>query len=443
MVEQFARKITLMRLPNVEFSSLRSRIGAWGVAMALWVLATEPAAAAPSFQTSLDRNNIGMGETVNLTLRFNDCSPNQPELPPIDGLQPAGPTSRTDETQFINGQVNSSVVYTVPLRPTHTGTFNIPSLQANINGMRLSSQPLTLTVGKSTAAQGAFVKLVVPDKPAYVGQIFPAQIQAYCQYAQNIQLPQLSGDGFNVGAVPSYNRQPPQVNINGTAYNYFDFRAPVTAVKTGKLTLGPASWSLVLVTQRRDPLWPFGGGFGETHPLTVSSDPASVEVLPIPTNAPLGFGGAIGTFSLVQYEVGPTNVAVGDPITLKIRIAGKGAFDGVTLASDPVGWREFKTYPPTSKIESSDPIQIEGSKYFEQVITPLNAEIKELPSFNFAYFDPDAGAFRTLTHPPVPLAIHPASGVAQPTVVSLAPTAETQPPAQEIVHIKEHLGLLE
>jgi tetratricopeptide (TPR) repeat protein len=160
-------------------------------------------------------------------------------------------------------------------------------------------------------------------------------------------------------------------------------------------------------------------------------------VRPIPTNgAPPSFYGAIGNFTLEQYEAGPLSLGVGDPITLKIRIAGEGSFDTVTLPANEQGWREFKTYPSTSKMDSSDPMQIQGSKYFEQVITPLNDEIKEVPPFAFSYFDPSAGQFHTLTHPGIALAVRPTAATPQPTIIASGPTPEAAPQNQEIVHIK-------
>ncbi len=419
--------------------------GFWRVSVALLFLGTIGAWAAPSLRTSLDRNSINMGESVTLSLAFKDCDPKgQPDLPPMPGLEQTGSTGTSRGVEVIGTHVSSTVTYSIGLHPTHPGRFTIPALQLTLNGAQLVSRPLTLNVANApVATDGAFAKLIVPAKPVYLGQVVPVEIQCYCQDAQQVQLPQLSGDGFNVSTVPSPQQPTPRVNVNNTIYNYLDFHIAATPVKTGALTLGPVTWSLVLLTTRQDSFFPFG--FRETHPVTVNSEPATIHVLPIPTNAPAGFGGAIGNFSLAQYDAGPTNVAVGDPITVKIRIAGKGAFDSVSLSSDPLGWREFKTYPPSGKFESTDPAQIEGSKYFEQVITPLNAEIKEIPAFSFVYFDPDAGKFRALSHPALPLAVHPATGVAQPTVISMtAPTADdSPPPAQEIVHIKEHLGMLE
>jgi tetratricopeptide (TPR) repeat protein len=188
----------------------------------------------------------------------------------------------------------------------------------------------------------------------------------------------------------------------------------------------------------------FFGWTGGQRPLTVTSDAPEINVLPIPTTGvPPTFNGAIGSFTLAQYEAGPVSVGVGDPITLKITIAGSGSFDTVTLPANEQDWREFKAYPPAAKVTNSDPLQIQGSKYFEQVITPLNAEIKALPAFAFSYFDPASGTFKTLTHPPIPLTVHPTAATAQPTVIATGATPQdAQQMNQEIVHIKPQPGAL-
>jgi hypothetical protein len=138
----------------------------------------------------------------------------------------------------------------------------------------------------------------------------------------------------------------------------------------------------------------------------------------------------VGQFSLAQFEAGPTSVAVGDPITLKIRITGKGAFDALTLPNDETAWRDFKTYPPSKKFDSTDPAQIEGSKYFEQVVTPQNVLLKEIPAFVFSYFDPEKCAFRTLTHAAIPLHVLPVAATPPAHRVAIASAATPAPPSR-------------
>jgi tetratricopeptide (TPR) repeat protein len=185
---------------------------------------------------------------------------------------------------------------------------------------------------------------------------------------------------------------------------------------------------------------------GDSHSANIVSDSPTIEVRLLPTEGqPPTFSGAVGDFNLAQYEAGPTTVGVGDPVTLKIRIAGHGGFDTVKLSTNnEPGWREFKIYPPSSKFDSTDPLQIEGSKYFEQVVTPENAEVKEIPPFVFSFFDPAQNAYRTLSHAAVGLHVHPTAATPQPTILATgAPSPDAQPQGEEIVHIKPMMGRVE
>src|SRR5208282_5521577 len=106
---------------------------------------------------------------------------------------------------------------------------------------------------------------------------------------------------------------------------------PLTAVKTGELSLGPFTGSVVVVLPARDQGGdPFFRQFfnqGEQRQVTLASDPVSVESLPVPEeNRPANFTGAIGDFTMTS-TAGPTNLTVGDPITVRVQISGRGALD--------------------------------------------------------------------------------------------------------------------
>ncbi len=420
-----------------------------GLALAcLLAMAALPAVAAPQFQTSLDQDTIRLGETATLSMTFTGGSPDgQPEVPPIAGIR-FGATGTSQQMSIVGIQVSSSTVYTLELIPTRAGVFTIPPLVAEVKGTRLSSRPLRLRVVGGNQPQPnetpetAFVRIIPAATNLYIGQVMPVEVR--CCFLDNvdwnsIQLPQLSGDDFIVGNMPnkpgqSHSRQ------GNVMYNCLTFRLPVTPTRAGARQLGPATWSMRVSSGQRT----FFGWTGGQRALTVTSDTPELNVLPIPTNgAPPGFNGALGDFNLAQYEAGPESVGVGDPVTLKIRIAGSGSFDTVTLPANEQGWREFKTYPPAGKFETTDPLQIQGSKYFEQIVTPLNAEIKELPAFAFSFFNPADGAFHTLNHPPIPLSVHSTAATPQPTVLaSGAPPPDATPQNQEIVHIKPLPGTL-
>jgi len=403
-------------------------------------------AATPEFEVSLDRDTIRVGETATLSMTITGGSPSgPPNVPPLASIR-LGSTGISKDVSFINGEFTSSTVYSRELIPSRPGEFTIPALTVDVDGRRLVSRPLKLKVVEGNVPQAggtsdiAFVRLLPSATNVYLGQAIPVEVE--CNVVDPVDwrrtsLPQIAGDNFIFGNLPT---SPPQSHRRqGNAiYNVLNFRVPATATRTGLQRLGPANWSTAVYTGAGV----FPGMYSGERPITVASEAPEINVLPIPTNgAPANFNGAIGSFTLAEYEAGPAVIGVGDPITLKVRIAGNGAFDSVTLPANEQAWREFKTYPPSSKFESTDPLQIQGSKYFEQVITPLNAEIKELPAFAFSYFDPSTGTFKTLTHAAIPLSVHPTAATPQPTIIaSGTPPPDAQQQNQEIVHIKPLAG---
>jgi hypothetical protein len=56
-------------------------------------------------------------------------------------------------------------------------------------------------------------------------------------------------------------------------------------------------------------------------------------------------------------------------------------------------WGDFKSYPPTAKVETSGPLGLQGTKTFEQIISPENADIRNCPPFAFSFFDPETKNF--------------------------------------------------
>jgi hypothetical protein len=83
-------------------------------------------------------------------------------------------------------------------------------------------------------------------------------------------------------------------------------------------------------------------------------------------------------------------------------------------------------------------------KTFEQIVVPQSSDIKELPPVSFSYFDPDAKAFRTLTQPPIKLAVRPGGGTPAPVVAAGKNSSPDSPPPsqQDIVPIKQRAGTL-
>lgn len=432
-------------------------IAPW-VALGFWLCLASPASAA-TFTASLDRDTITLGESATLSLSFEGGTPDAVPVPPsLVNLQ-VTETGTSTQFKFINGQSSSTVTHNFVLTPRAPGEYRIPALRADVSGEKLTSEPVTLKVLKPSApspqtvnsgSELAFLNLVLPRKQVYVGESFTAQLQLHLlnrvQGVGQIQLAAFPADGFTVGKMIEGQRR--QVQIGNAIYTVIPVEVALKAVRAGTLTLGPVSFSLVVELpsngRQRDPFDPFGFfNHGDQKQLSVSTNPETVQSLVPPReNAPPDFHGAIGRFTM-SMNAGPTNLAAGDPITVKVQISGRGSLDSLTLPEQPA-WHDFKTYPPTTKLETTDQLGLQGTKTFEQVVTPQSAEIKALPPISFSYFDPDAKAYRTLTQQPIPLLVRPGGPAVGPTVAANAQRGQdnTTPAAQDIVPNKQRLGPL-
>ena len=422
--------------------------------------------AATTFTASLDRETVTVGETATLTLKVEGGQPKAwPSLPGLPNLQIAGGGTSQNIT-IVNGEYSASYSQGFGLTPTQPGDYIIPPLKAEIGGQVLVTAQLKLTavkaptsVADSAGDKLVFFKLFVPKKEVYVGEILGVEFQVYVrdglangdqilQYFNQLGSCPLKAEGFSI--IKTAHTQMRRAQVGNASYVVAALVTSLSPVKTGSLTIGSIEMTIPLQIplpnqRRRNPgdIFSFFDRMQvEERRVTLTADPETIAVLPLPKeNVPANFNGAIGSFTMT-LTAGPTNVAAGDPVTVKVQISGRGAFDSLALP-EQAAWHDFKTYPPTTKVETTDALGLQGTKTFEQVVVPQSADIKALPPVSFSFFDPEQKSYRTLAQPAVPLIVRPGGAAPTPTVAATSRAAQDNPPpTQDIVHIKPRLGTM-
>ena len=408
-----------------------------------------PVGKGATVRAALDRNNIMAGEVTSLKVVIEDGATQSLgtiQNPPGVTIQFVAPENHLS---MVNGRRSQRQVLNFNVTASQPGEYTIPAIAVTVAGQQQSTDPIQLTVTANEVPKDspyAFVRLIMPKKEIYVGEIVPIEAQLYLAgRGDQLQAPTLKSDGFVIHK--RANHTVGNTQVGNVPYNVVTFKMAISAAKAGPLELGPAEISFVLlVPQQRNPGDPFGNFFGpryQSRQVTLKSPSHAVNVLPLPgQSVPGSFTGAIGQF---QWEVSssPTNLNAGDPITLKVAIRGAGNLDSVKLPE--LKWPGFKAYAPNSTIETEDPLGIVGVKNFEQVIVPEHAGITAIPPLEFAFFNPAEKAYRTLSTPGVPITVRPGAGPqVQPTLANLptSPGEEELPPS-DIVHIKPFPGPLQ
>lgn len=402
-----------------------------------------------SFTASLDRNTIVLGEQAVLTLRCEDGQPQGQLNLPVEGLRIVSTPQPSFSSVFADGKQTTVYSYTVALEAAHIGDFVIPPIQVQINGQNYASQPLRLRVVASdpsspppaNAGKLAFLWVHLPKTNLYINEPMVADFLLYVRSdAHRPSGLQLNPEGSGLTISKLVQGQQYQRRVGNAVFTVVPLSASITPLKTGPLSINPLNGSIVV--NNRDPMDIesfFGGQPSQPQQVPLTFGKIDLQVSPLPTvNVPPGFNGAVGAYSM-SVTAGPTTVVAGDPITLRVQITGRGSLDSLALP-DFSGWNNFKTYPPTSKINANDTFATEGSKTFEQIVTPQNSDIRALPPISFSFFDPEQRQYRTLTQPAIPLVVRAATPGAMPA----APSAQGQEkaPTADVVPLKQHIGAL-
>lgn len=425
---------------------------------------------APTVTAVLTSSETEIDRPVQLQIKVTGDSEGTPPTDiSVDGLE----IHFTGQSQLVEGRnfhFSYSFIYSYTILPLRSGTFTIPPQTVKTKAGNLRTETLTLSVApndnsntRSTRGRNGggsalderklvFADLVVPKTTAYVGELIPVEIRLGFNTRTRARLaegPSLTAQSFTTQRMPE-----PQQSVemlNGVQYQVVTFKTAIAAARSGKFAVGPVeAKALVQVPRRagsggRSPFDVFGmndpfndpffqdpfGGMPEQRQIDMKSKEVTVDIKPLPANAPASFSGAVGNFSLTT-DVKPKKAQVGDPLTVTALISGRGNFDRVNAPTieDDRGWH---TYPPSAKFQPDDDVGLSGTKNFEMVLTP-NENKTAVPPLLFTYFDPLKESYITLKSERLPITIEggaaPAPSAAVASAANTPPTAQPTPAAQ-------------
>jgi len=149
-------------------------------------------------------------------------------------------------------------------------------------------------------------------------------------------------------------------------------------IKDGKSTIDPYRAKCTVITADNF-------GFGRPYVFTKASNPVTVNVLSLPLEGqPKDFTGAVGQFKMAA-NVEQAAVPANQPVTLKVRVAGRGNAKLIELPQ--------LNLPPSmelydTKKESKYFKDGQSYKEFELLLIPREPGLITIPAVGFSAFDP-------------------------------------------------------
>lgn len=397
------------------------------------------------FTVSADPNTAIVGEQIVVTLRIDGGSVRgTPALPAITGLQQLPGVSSSVNSSMSPSGVTSVQTIAFRLVAIQPGVVVVPPLQVNVDGTTLTSEAVSIKVLEkdpisppvALADKLVFAWLSLPKTQAYVGETITAELRLYVRDGvaniSDTRIPAIASEGFTTG--PYLEGSQVQRQVGGVPFTALRLLCALTPTNAGTAVLGGGSGRITAHTVAgRD----FFRPLTQPNEVPLSVNEVRLEVRKLPEkDAPASFSGIVGNYEL-SCTAAPTNVMVGDPITVRIRLSGTGSPAALKTLELPE-WTGFRAYEATYKISTNSLGQ--GTNFIEQILVPENASVAQVPSVSFAFFDADRGAYRTLKTAPIPLQVRASGSAALPALAGTS--AEQNRATRDIVPIKQHLGAL-
>ena len=331
--------------------------------MGLIVCAAAASAAEVSFD--IQPRVLALDETATATLTISGlANAPAPGLPQLNGFQVTSSGSQRSFSFGTGGQ-GATVAYTYSLVPTTVGTFTVGPFAYEADGQRFELPAIQVEVRPpgSAAAGGTqpqqwsdlvFAKILADRTTVYNQENFDLTLAIYSRgvnMGRDVALVNMPTTGLVLQQFQEVGGG--REVVNGEIFEIKRFKSRATALTAGKFTLAPTLRVSILVQGRRkstgDPFFDrmfnndFFGNTVEARPLDVTAQPVEILVNPLPQDGrPQDFSGAVGKFTCV-VDVRPTELNVGDPITVTTTIAGRGNRAAVPVPWIPSG-NEFKGY---------------------------------------------------------------------------------------------------
>lgn len=377
-----------------------------------------------------------VGQPISLAIEVVDAAEHDPPvLTPADGarLELLEQTSERQMTQIINGRMSrrSTIVYTVRIIPERAGVIEIPPIAVAADGRTFRSRPWRLSARKSEVGDLMSVRIVGTPSEAWIGEpvtlILEIKVKQYRNREFGIALDAggmwdlVDKSASNWGifldplqAMMQQRRSPRVREVDEDGIPHFVFEIPIVRhpIEAGTIEAGDVRIVAIHPTSiatKPDLLGRRSVTMIDSRPIVVEAEGTDVVVKDLPIEGrPEGFTGAVGEFR-IRALASPTEMSVGDPITLILEVTDMGTGAPIDLANlrppdlraDPAldGFRVPET-PTTGVTEGR-------TKVFTETLRPERDDLGEIPGISFSSFDPRTASYVTQRTKPISITVRP------------------------------------
>jgi len=366
------------------------------------------------------KSTVGVGEQFQVTFTLN-CDGQNFRSPDLSNFNVLSGPNKSSSISIVNNSYTQTLSFTFFLQPKSEGTFKIGPASIEVQGKKINSNIINLTVVKGNPPAGnnqnnnqgnnqssgitdknLFVRAIVSKSSVFEGEALTVTFKIYTNIDVN---------SYSVSKAPAFNGfwnqhieipNPPPTSvevIDGVRYTTAVIKKAVLfPQQSGVLTIDPMELECIARIRVRNQRMadPFGmfndpffsDAFGGVQQVKCNAKSISVKVnvKELPGTAPSTYSGAVGTLTF-DASLDKTVTKENEPVNLKFKISGNGNLKLAT-APDVSFPEDLETYDPKigENYKASD-AGVNGSKTIEYLIIPRHEGDYEIPAVTFTYFD--------------------------------------------------------
>ncbi len=350
--------------------------------------------------------------------------PSKIDISPIAQFHPRQAGSGQSIQQGLDGRTNITYSHNFQITPTEPGKMVLPGLNVVVEDKTYTTNVVEVTVSAPGSTDQLELTMSLSEKTCYVGQPVVMAVQWIIRAQVKdpaFEVPVFKSDDFyledvsqqgaawvsqqaEIHGVPIFVKEDRKV-IKGMEAAVISFNKVLIPKHAGQIVLDPISISVDIMVGRVRTNDIFNRYRAKYERVSVQSEPVELNVLPLPeTGKPAEFYGLVGHYT-ISAAATPTDVSVGDPITLTIEIGGNPYLE-------PVQWPALESVPALANnfkipAEKASPIVENGEKIFTQTIRANNDSVTEVPPIPLAFFDPKTGRYTVARTDPISLEVAP------------------------------------
>jgi len=356
----------------------------------LWLTATT--VVAQTLTATVDRTQLGKGETLELRVRYDGQTTSEPDFAPLNIDFEVLSQHQKNQFSIRNGSTVSNTEWRIQLLPRTTGSLTIPPL--SFKGV--SSQAIQLKVENSqqgsNSNQPVFVETDLNKNAAYVQE----QLLLTFRINASTGLQSIASEDLMIkdASVVKVSENQYQKQINGVNHLVVELKYAVFPETSGELTIPSLRFNAV-IPDRRDP---YSSSFFSRGGKRVFlySDAKKISIKPKPATYGSGEWLPTTAVSLSERWSRPLDELVaGEPITRTIHISAQGLTAAQLPPLQITAGPGFKIYPEQPQLDNDVTHDgVIGTRSEAVALVASKSGNIELPAITVKWWDTSSNQMR-------------------------------------------------